>query len=202
MLLRSASLACSRSPRKHPSCYSRWRSSSFLAWLLGFGCVPRRGGIDSPPLGSRSHLRVVAGHSRTPAQALGRQVGGSGPSRRAEPCSAGSLTCPSLTCPSSFRCRRSPFSQYSGLTTPLPAQQRSAVNSSELEAAVAAPPARSRPATTEVRAVGTPATDQAGAERGLAQSQNGGRDLAGGDVRITYTVLIIALLVVIILLVA
>lgn len=89
-----------------------------------------------------------------------------------------------------------------GFSTPLAAQQRSAVNGTELEAAVAAPPARSRPATPDVRAVGTPARDQAGVERGLAQSQNGERDLAGGDVVITYTVLIIALLVVIILLVA
>jgi len=89
-----------------------------------------------------------------------------------------------------------------GFTTPLPAQQRSAVNGTELEAAVAARPARSRPATPDVRAVGAPAKDQAGAERSLAQSQNGDRDLAGGDVVITYTVLIIVLLVVIILLVA
>ena len=89
-----------------------------------------------------------------------------------------------------------------GLTTPLPAQQRSAVNGAELEAAVAAGPARSRPATPDVRAVGTPARDQAGAERGIAQSRDGQRDLAGGDVVITTTVLIIALLVLIILLVA
>ena len=89
-----------------------------------------------------------------------------------------------------------------GLTTPLPAQQRSVVTSAELEAAVATGPARSRPATPGVRAVGTPARDQAGAEQSLAQSRNGDRDLAGGDVRISYAVLVIALLVVIILLVA
>ena len=89
-----------------------------------------------------------------------------------------------------------------GFSTPLAAQQRSAASGIELEAAVATTPARSRPATLGVRAVGTPAKDQAGAERGVAQSQNGERDLAGGDVTITYTVLIIALLVVIILLVA
>jgi len=89
-----------------------------------------------------------------------------------------------------------------GFTTPLAAQQRSAVTGAELEAAVAARPIRSRPAAPDVRAVGTPAKDQAGTEQSLAQSPNGERDLAGGDVVITYTVLIVALLVVIILLVA
>ena len=89
-----------------------------------------------------------------------------------------------------------------GLTSPLPAQQRSAVTGTELEAAVATSPVRSRPTTAGVRAVGTPAKDQAGAEQSLAQSQNGERDLAGGAITIGYTVLIIALLVVIILLIA
>jgi len=67
-----------------------------------------------------------------------------------------------------------------GFTTPLPAQQRGAVTGSELEAAVAAPPVRSRPATADVRAVGTPAKDQAGAERSVVQSQGEDRDRAGG----------------------
>ena len=89
-----------------------------------------------------------------------------------------------------------------GLTTPMAAQQRSAVSGTELEAAVATRTVRSRPVTPEVRAVGAPAVDQAGAERSLAQSQNGERDLAGGGITIGYTVLIIALLVVVILLVA
>jgi len=89
-----------------------------------------------------------------------------------------------------------------GFTTPLSAQQRSATSGAELEAAVATGPARSRPATPGVHAVGTPAQDQAGAERGVAQSQDSDRDLAGGDVKISYAVLVIALLVVIILLVA
>ena len=89
-----------------------------------------------------------------------------------------------------------------GLATPLAAQERSAVSGTELEAAVATRPAASRPATPGVRVVGTPATDRAGVERGLAQSQDGERDLAGGAITITYTVLVIALLVLIILLVA
>lgn len=90
-----------------------------------------------------------------------------------------------------------------GFSTPLVAQERSAATGTELEAAVAGRSARSRPATPDVRAVGTPATDQAGIERSLAQSQNGESDLAGGgSVVITTTVLIVILLVVIILLVA
>lgn len=104
----------------------------------------------------------------------------------------------------SKRSSLSPFAVLAalGLATPLAAQERSTVSGTELEAAVAARPVPSRPATPGVRVIGTPASDRAAVQRSMAQSQNDERDLAGGAVTITYTVLLIAVLVLIILLIA
>lgn len=89
-----------------------------------------------------------------------------------------------------------------GFVTPVAAQQRSAVSSSQLDAAVARRPVGSRPTAPGVRAVGTPAKDQAAVEQSVAQSKDE-RDLAGGDtIVISATVLIIVLLIVILILVA
>jgi hypothetical protein len=81
-----------------------------------------------------------------------------------------------------------------GLTTPLLAQERSAVSSVEMDAAVSARPAGTRQAANGVRVTANAAVDQ--------PSQDGDRVLAGGSVVITSTIVIIALLVIILLIVA